>query len=212
MKVGILGSGDVAQSLGKGIAAIGHDVMLGTRQPDKQQLKDLATQSGIKISTNAQTAAFGELIILAIKGTATEEVLPGLQSDLAGKVVIDVTNPLVFGDNSAPGLSVGHTDSGGEVVQRLLPDSKVVKTLNTISHAHMVQPSYQQGTPTMFMAGNDADAKSQVDKLLQALGWQDITDLGGIENSRLTEPLCLLWVQYGAVNNTWDHAFAVLKK
>lgn len=211
MKIGIIGSGQVGQSLGKGLSEAGHEVMVGTRSPEK--LKGfLEANRTVRIGMSLEAAGYGEVVILAIKGTVVDEVLPSLKQQLAGKVVIDVTNPLVFSDSGEPGLSVGHNNSGGEIVQRLLPDSKVVKTLNIINHAHMIRPMYEDGTPIMFVAGDDANAKGQVSDLLRSLGWQDIVDLGGIDKSRLLESLCLLWVQYGVIRDTWSHAVAVLKK
>lgn len=214
MKIGIVGSGDVAQSLGKGLVAAGHDVMIGTRHPDKKELESWRKKANkhCLIGTTTEAANFGELAILAIAWHAAEDVLEQVRPELAGKVVIDVTNPLLFHDDSSPELTVGHDMSGGEMVQQSLPDSHVVKSLNIINHAHMAQPKYQEGSPTMFMAGNNQSAKSNVAKLLQDLGWTDVVDLGGIEKSRLLEPLCLLWVEYGVINDTWNHAFAVLKK
>lgn len=214
MNIGIIGSGVVAQSLGKGLVANGHTVMLGTRDPNKEELKAWCKNTGKHglVGNTTEVANYGELVILAVAWHAAEDILQKVRPELVGKVVIDVTNPLVFHEDQAPELSVGHDMSGGEVVQKSLPDSHVVKTLNIINHANMAQPKYKQGTPIMFLAGNNESAKKHVNDLLQELGWQDVVDLGGIEKSRLLEPLCLLWVEYGLSHNTWDHAFAVLKK
>lgn len=214
MKIGIIGSGDVAQSLGKGLVELGHQVMLGTRSPDKKELtswKRKAGKSG-SLGTTTEAANFGEMCILAIAWHAEEDVLAQVRPELAGKIVIDVTNPLIFSDDGPPTLAVGHDMSGGEIVQQSLPDSHVVKALNIVNHAHMVLPKYKTGTPTMFICGNNKSAITHTGELLQELGWQDIVDLGPIEKSRLLEPLCLLWVEYGVARNTWDHAFSVLER
>ncbi len=212
MRIGIIGSGDVAQSLATGLAAAGHSVMIGTRDQKKKSL--LSWKKGHKkavdIGNTTQAAAYGELVILAIAWHAAEDVLTLVRPELAGKVVIDVTNPLIFNDDESPSLSVGHITSGGEIVQQSLPDSHVVKTLNFISHAHMAQPHYTQGQPIMFVCGNNDSAKHQVRDLLQDLGWSNMLNIGSIEKSRLLEPLSLLWIEYGATRNTWNHAFAVL--
>jgi predicted dinucleotide-binding enzyme len=212
VKVGIIGAGDVALSLGKGLVNLDHTVMLGTRNPKKKELSDWVTDEDKKqlVGSTTEAASFGELAILAIAWHAAEDVLAQIRPELAGKIVIDVTNPLVFSDDEAPSLFVGHNMSGGEIVQNSLPDSHVVKTLNIISHNHMVNPKYKEGEPIMFVAGNNDSAKGHTRDLLIELGWNDIMDLGGIEKSRLLEPLCLLWVEYGVSRNIWDHAFAVL--
>lgn len=214
MKIGIVGSGDVAQSLGRGLVAAGYDVMLGTRNPSKNELKSWLEEvgEGGKVGSTTQAAHFGEMAVIAVAWHAAEDILQQVRPELAAKIVIDVTNPLEFGDTMQPRLSVGHMISGGEIVQQNLPDSHVVKTLNIINHAHMVKPAYEDGTPSMFVCGNNDSAKQQVSGLLEKLGWKDITDIGDITKSRLLEPLCLLWVSYGMVHSTWDHAFSILKK
>lgn len=212
MKIGIIGSGDVAQSLSAGLVAAGHSVMIGTREQKRKSL--LKWHKGqnkkIEIGSTTQAAAYGELAILAIAWHAADDVLTLIRPELAGKVIVDVTNPIVFNDEESPSLSVGHTMSGGEIVQQSLPDSHVVKTLNYISHANMVNPRYDKGTPIMFVCGNNDSAKHQVRDLLLDLGWEDMLNIGTIEKSRLLEPLSLLWIEYGATRSTWNHAFAVL--
>ena len=214
LKIGIIGSGNVALSLGGGLLAAGHEVMIGTRNEKKKSLVDWnkAQDGKAQIGSTTETAAFAEIAILAIAWHAADDVLTLVRPELAGKIVIDVTNPLVFTEDESPTLSVGHTISGGEIVQQSLPDSHVVKTLNFISHANMVQPHYSEGTPIMFVCGNNDSAKGEVRELLTDLGWNDILNLGPIEKSRLLEPLSLLWIEYGANRETWDHAFSVLEK
>lgn len=212
MKIGIIGSGDAARSLGSGLVAVGHHVMLGTRSPDKKELaswKRRAKKLG-SIGSTTEAANYGELVILAIAWHATEDVLQQIRPELAGKVIIDITNPLVFRDGEAPTLSVGFNMSGGEIVQQSLPDSHVIKALNTMSHEHLVQPEYKEGVPVAFYCGNNDSAKREAATLLRELGWKDLIDLGDITKSRLMEQLTLLWVECGAVRGNWNHAFAIL--
>ena len=214
MKIGIIGSGEVAQSLGNGLVQAGHTVMLGTRDTDKKGLGAWRKKNDKKRSLGSTTeaAAYGEMVVLAVVWHAAEDILSQVRPELAGKVVIDVTNPLVFNEGEPPALSVGHTISAGEIVQASLPDSHVIKTLNAISHKHMAFPKYTEGLPIMFVCGNNQSAKNATRDLLADLGWEDMLDIGGIEKSRLLEPLCLLWLEYGVARNTWDHAFSVLLK
>jgi predicted dinucleotide-binding enzyme len=213
MKIAVIGSGDVGQALAKGLVDLGHSVMIGTRDTSKKDLKwtKKHDKEKLQVGSFAEAADFGEIAILAVAWHATENVLGIIRPELSGKIVIDVTNPLLFSEDEAPQLAVGHNMSAGEMVQQTLTDSHVVKTLNTINFRHMVQPQYKSGTPTMFMCGNNTSAKAHVRDLLQSLGWQDIQDVGTIERSRLLEPLCLLWVEYGVANETWDYAFSVIR-
>ncbi len=214
MKIGIIGSGDVAQSLGRGLIELGHQVMLGTRDTSKKELEWWRKKShkSASLGSTTEAAYFGEMAFLAINWHAAEDVLAQVRPSLASKVVIDVTNPILFHDDDAPELSVGFSMSAGEIVQHSLPDSHIVKTLNFISHENMVHPKFKQGTPVMFICGNNESAKKHTEDLLRECGWQDIVDLGGIEKSRLMEPLSLLWIEYGVAHNTWTHAFSVINR
>jgi predicted dinucleotide-binding enzyme len=213
MKIGILGTGDVGRVLGAGFAALGHEVKIGSRNPQKSEVKEWLKKAGATASagTFAEAAAFGDLAVLATAWTGTENAvkLAG-PPNLAGKTVIDVTNPLDF-SAGPPRLSIGNTDSAGETVQRWLPQSKVVKAFNHVGNAHFVNPRFPDGPPTMFICGNDAGAKKTVTGLLEAFGWS-VVDMGGIEGSRLLEPLALLWITYGFRTNTWGHAFKLLRR
>ncbi len=214
MKIGILGSGEVGQSLGLGFAKAGHEVKIGSRDPTSEKLRAWAKEAGPKASsgTNAEAAAFGEAIVLATPWSGTENAIRLADAKrFAGKVVIDVTNPLVFHGNGPATLALGHTDSGGEQVQRWLPKAKVVKAFNMVGHAHMVSPTFEGGPPDMFICGEDAKAKKLVTGILTAFGWSTV-DIGGIEGARLIEPLCLLWLAYGNRMGTWNHAFKMLHK
>lgn len=204
-RIGVLGSGEVGRTLSAGFAALGHEVKLGTRDPKSKKL-------GVPVATFADVAEFGEILVLATLWSGTENAirLAGAQR-FAGKVVLDVTNPLVFEPNQPPRLALGHTDSGGEQVQRWLPDARVVKVFNTVGNAHMVKPQFPGGPPDMFICGNDAAAKQTVTDICQAFGWP-VIDIGGIEGARLLEPLCILWVLYGIRSGGWNHAFKLLRK
>ena len=214
MRIGILGTGDVGQALGTGLVALGHEVKMGSRDANHPKARAWASQAGPKASTGvfAEAAQFAELAVLAALWSGTENVLRLAGAPrLAGKVLIDATNPLVFTPGAPPSLALGHTDSGGEQVQRWLPETKVVKAFNTVGHAHMVHPQFPGGPPDMFICGNEASAKAVVTEILTAFGWSTI-DVGGIGGARLLEPMCILWVQYGMQTNSWNHAFKLLRK
>lgn len=214
MKIGVLGSGDVGQALGRGFAATGHDVMLGTRDPQSGKLDGWKSQTGPRasIGTFEEAARFGELVVLATLWTGTRNALElAGEQNFAGKVVIDVTNPLLFPEGGMPTLALGHTDSGGEQVQRWLRDARVVKAFNGTGNVNFFKPDFPGGPPTMFIAGNDDPAKKTVTEILTSFGWETI-DCGGIEGARLLEPLCILWVDYAIRNNSRTHAFKLLRK
>ena len=208
MKVGILGSGDVAKSLAHGFISRGHDVMLGTR--DAAKLADWRKEHpGARVGSFAQTAAFGDIVAVATLGTATISALEQAgPQNFQGKVVIDATNPLTFDDKGVH-LAVGFDDSLGERVQRALPGARVVKAFNTVGNQYFVDPQFEGGPPTMFIAGNDDAAKRDVVKIIESFGWES-ADLGGIESARYLEPMCMAWVVYGARTGTWHHAFRLL--
>lgn len=209
MKVGIIGSGTVAQDLGNGFIKRGDDVMLGSRSPEK--LDDYARETGAAAGTMAEAAEHGELLVLACKGTETESAIEAAgPGNLAGKVLIDVTNPLVQG-GGIPTLAYGPTDSGGEVVQRAVPGALVVKSLNIVNSGQMVDPEVPNGPPTMFVAGEDEGAKETVTGILGDFGWSDVVDLGGIEAARELESLCVLWCRVAIPTQQWQSAFRLLR-
>jgi len=212
VRVGVLGSGDVGRVLAGGFADLGHDVKIGSRDPHKLQAWADTAGSHVSTGTFAEAAQFGDIVVLATLGTATAEAvrMAGPES-FAGKVVIDTTNPLDFSKGMPPRLSVGHTDSLGEQVQRLIPRAKVVKAFNTVGNAHMVHPQFQGGPPDMFLCGDDEGAKTIVSQICEHWGW-GVIDIGGIEGSRLLEPMCLVWVLHGARSGTWNHAFKMLHR
>jgi predicted dinucleotide-binding enzyme len=210
VNVGILGSGDVGRALAKGFAGVGHDVKIGSRDPNK--LADFAAGAGVHVSagTFADAAHFGDILVLATLGVATIEAieLAGLDA-FDGKVVIDTTNPLDFSRGMPPVLSIGTTDSLGEVIQRRIPRANVVKAFNTVGNALMVNPQLPGGPPDMFLCGNDDGAKKIVTQICDAFGW-GVIDLGGIDASRYLEPMCLTWVLHGIRSGSWGHAFKML--
>jgi hypothetical protein len=211
MKVGIIGSGDVGQRLGDAFVELGHSVKIGTRDPQKLAAWVAKHKTRASAGSFSDAASFGDIVVIATawSGTASAIEMAGPAS-MAGKVVIDVTNPL---DDSTmpPRLAIGHTDSAGETVQRMLPDAKVVKAFNIVGNPHMFRPDFPGGRPTMFIAGNDDGAKKMVTDILTAFGWESI-DIGGIEGSRLLEPLAMLWITYYFRTNTGNHAFKLLRK
>jgi 8-hydroxy-5-deazaflavin:NADPH oxidoreductase len=214
MKIGILGTGEVGQALGHGLISIGYEVKMGSREAGGEKARAWVARVGKGASegTFAEAAAFGEMAVLATLWSGTENVIRLADpTNLAGKIVIDATNPLLFAPNAPPSLALGHTDSGGEQVQRWLPQSRVVKCFNTVGHAHMVHPDLPGGPPDMFLCGNDQKAKETVTEICQAFGWP-VIDIGGIEGARLLEPICILWVLYGIRSGTWNHAFKLLRK
>lgn len=214
MKIGVIGGNEAGQDIAAGLVELGHDVMLGGHVGDldlKAWAKKIPEHKG-KIGTTTEAASHAEVVILSAAWHASEDVLQQIRPELAGKILIDISTPLIFEDDGPPTLSFGHDISGGEMVQQSLPDSHVVKALNFISHRHIFRPKYKDGTPSMFICGNNASAKEFVSELLDEMGWEDVTDLGPIEKSRLLEPLCLLWIEYGLAHDTWDHAISILKK
>jgi 8-hydroxy-5-deazaflavin:NADPH oxidoreductase len=213
MRVGIIGSGSVGQALGTGFLGRGDEVLLGSREPRKPEVQAWAARGGPRtcVGTFAEAAGFGELAVLATLWGGTENALRLAGPErLAGKVVIDVTNPLEFPPGAPPRLAVGHTDSGGEQVQRWLPEARVVKAFNIINYAYMVHPRFPGGPPDMFICGNDAAAKLTVAGVCEDFGWL-VVDVGGIEGARLLEPLAMLWIIYGIRAGSWNHAFKLLR-
>lgn len=213
MRVGVVGSGEVARRLAEGFCGRGHEVMIGSRDPDKAELRDWLSGDGrgIEAGSFEQAAAHGELIVLAVLGSAAEEAIAGAGPDnFRGKVVIDAMNPLDFSGGFPPKLSISGEDSLGERVQRALPDARVVKAFNTIGNPYFVDPSFSEGQPTMLIAGDDQEAKDTVRNVLTDFGWSDTVDIGGIEGSRELEAICIVWVKIGGARGAWDHGFRLL--
>ncbi len=212
-RVGVLGSGEVGRRLATGFAGRGHTVMIGTRDPDKPELREwlAGDGAGIQAGTFADTAVHGELLVLAVLGDAAQEVIADAgPENFSGKVVIDTMNPLDFSAGFPPKLSIAGEDSLGEQVQRTLPDARVVKAFNKIGNPCFVDPSFSDGLPTMLIAGDDEIAKRTVADVLADFGWPDPVDIGGIEGSRELEAICIAWVKIGGARGAWDHGFKLL--
>jgi predicted dinucleotide-binding enzyme len=210
-KIGILGSGKVAQVLATGFANNGYDVTLGTSNPAK--LSEWKSKNpGAKVESFEQTAKFGEIIVLAVKGHAAEPIIKSLAAFLDGKVVMDATNPI---EEKPPvnGVLEFFTDineSLMERLQRLVPKARFVKAYNSVGNALMVNPNFAEGKPSMFICGNDDDAKKEVSAIINLFGWEPL-DFGKAESARAIEPLCMLWCIPGMLRNEWSHAFKLLR-
>ncbi len=207
MKIGILGSGDVGKTLAAGFLKHGHEIMAGTRTPEKLaewQLK----YPRIRVASFEEVAKFGEVIVLAVKGQAARDALVAAGVDhLTGKIVIDATNPI---SDAAPvngvlGFFTDLNESLMERLQREFSAARFVKAFNSVGAGCMVNPQFS-GTPTMFICGNDDVAKKAVSGILAQFGWET-ADMGKVEAARAIEPLCMLWCIPGFLRNDWFHAF-----
>ncbi|MBC7829916.1 MAG: NAD(P)-binding domain-containing protein [Chitinophagaceae bacterium] len=214
MKIGIIGSGIVGQVLANAFKSEGHEVVLGTRNPDKKELGDFKSDHpSIPVYTFEKTAATAELIVLATAGSGAEEAIriAGLHN-FVDKIVIDTTNP-IHHHPPVNGVLQYFTDINNslmERIQQLLPEAKLVKAFNSVGNAVMYRPSLIEGTPTMFICGNDDEAKKTVTGILTSFGWET-EDMGMVESARAIEPLCMLWCIPGFLRNSWSHAFRFLK-
>lgn len=199
MKIGILGTGIVGKTLGTKLAKLGNDVRMGSRAAGGEKAKAWVKEAGGKSSegTFADAAAHGEIVFNCTSGMASLEALKSAGSkNLQGKVLVDVANPLDFSKGMPPTLSVCNTDSLGEQIQRAFPTAKVVKTLNTVTAAVMVDPSIIPGVHTMFVSGNDPKVKAEVINILKTgFGWKEVMDLGDITGARAQEMHLALWVR-----------------
>jgi len=210
MNVGIFGSGDVAQTLGAGFLAHGHHVCLGTRHPEK--LAEWSATHHAKVGSFAEAAAFGEVLVLAVRGDAAEDVLKFAGDDaIAGKVIIDPSNPITAAPPEKGVLKffTSLDDSLMERLQQTHPKARFVKAFNSVGSDRMVNPTYAQGPPTMFICGNDEAAKHVVAGVCDQFGWETL-DCGTAEAARAIEPLCILWCIPGFLHDEWTHAFKVL--
>jgi predicted dinucleotide-binding enzyme len=214
MKIGILGTGDVGRALGNAFIATGHEVKMGSREVANEKAAAWVKQAGPRASagTFSDAVKFADVAVVATAWSGTESALRMAgPENFAGKVVIDATNPLKFTPGRPPELALGHTDSGGEQVQRWLPSARVVKAFNTVGYGLMFKPDLPGGPPDMFFCGNDAGAKKTMAEILRSFGWETI-DIGGIEGARLLEPLCMLWLGYAMRTGSLTHAFKLLRK
>ncbi len=208
-KVGVLGSGDVGKVLARGFKKHGHDVRIGSREGAK--LAAWSAEHGIAEGTFGEVAAHGEVVVIAVAGHAAEALVGGVAGALAGKTVIDTTNPI--GGAPVNGILpyfTGANESLMERLQKAAPAARFVKCFSSVGNAAMVNPAFEGGRPTMFIAGDDADAKAQVTGVLDQFGW-DAEDVGGVEGARAIEPLCQLWCARGFRQGKWSHALKLLK-
>jgi predicted dinucleotide-binding enzyme len=212
MKVGIIGSGSVARALATGFIQHGHEVTLGTR--DAAKLADWRAQHPHgRVAAVADAARFGEVVVLAVKGSAAPAVVAGVGADvLRGKVVIDTTNPIADVP-PVDGVLKFFTDLDESLMERLqkaVPSARFVKAFSCVGAALMVDPSLAGGKPTMFICGDDADARGAVAGILHDFGWE-VEDMGAAAAARAIEPLCILWCIPGFRRNQWMHAFKLVR-
>ncbi|HEX7600321.1 MAG TPA: NAD(P)-binding domain-containing protein [Polyangiaceae bacterium] len=213
-KIAVIGSGAVGQALADGFLKHGYAVMRGSRDPSK--LAAWKEGGGAKASagTFAQAAQFGEIVVLAVKGTAAEEAvaLSGIDA-LAGKTVLDATNPIADAPptNGVIAFFTGPNDSLMERLQKKAPKAHFVKAFSCVGNALMVNPDLGGAKPSMFICGNDAGAKAEAKAILDAFGWET-EDMGAVEAARAIEPLCMLWCIPGFLRNDWMHAFKMVRK
>jgi hypothetical protein len=213
-KIGVIGSGQVGQTLADGFLQHGYQVMRGTRDPAKLADWKAGAGNAAQIGTMAEAAAFGEVVVLAVKGTAAEEAVKLCEpSNLAGKTVLDATNPIADTPptNGVIAFFTNLDESLMERLQRTAPQARFVKAFSSVGNALMVNPDFGGTRPTMFICGNDPSAKQQARALLEQFGWE-AEDMGGVESARAIEPLCMLWCIPGFARNQWTHAFHLLKK
>lgn len=200
MRIGVLGTGMVGRSIATKLVELGHEVMVGSRTADNESAAEwvAASGSGASQGTFADAVAFAELVFNCTSGAASVDALSSADSqDLAEKTLIDVANPLDFSQGMPPSLLVSNTDSLAEQIQRAFPDARVVKTLNTVNHEVMADPSKVPGRHNVFVCGNDESAKAETVELVRSFGWaaEDIIDLGDLSAARGTEAYLLLWLR-----------------
>ena len=212
-KVGILGSGDVGKTLAKGFLKHGYQVAIGSDHAEKlEEFKGENPQ--IEISTFEQVSQTGDIVVLCVKGTVAEKIIEKVKRHLLGKTVIDATNPIadVPPQNGVLKLFTTLDESLMERLQKIAPDARFVKALNSVGSGLMINPNFRDNTkPTMFICGNNDDAKKKVYEILEKFGFE-IEDMGKAESARAIEPLCILWCIPGFLRNEWAHAFKLLKK
>ena len=212
-KVGILGSGDVGKALAKGFLKHGYQVAIGSDHAEK--LAEFKSENPqIETTTFEQAAQSGDIVVLCVKGTAAEKIIEKVKRHLTGKTVIDTTNPIADAppQNGVLKFFTSVEESLMERLQRNAPDAQFVKAFNSIGSGLMTNPDFGDNTmPTMFICGNNDDAKKKVHEILEEFGFE-IEDMGKAEGARAIEPLCILWCIPGFLRNEWTHAFKLLKK
>lgn len=216
MKFGVLGTGMVGEAIASKLTSLGHDVKMGSRSKTNEKAAAWVAKAGPTASqgTFAEAAAFGEIVFVCTKGDAAVEVVRSAgKENLKGKVLVDISNPLDFSKGMPPFVSVPGYDSVGEQLQRELPDTKVVKSLNTVNCDVMVDPARVGGDSDIFVSGNDAEAKAAVAGLLrEQFGWTSVVDLGDITTARGTENYLPLWLRLWSATKTTDFNIKIVKK
>ena len=215
MKIGILGTGIVGKTIGTKLVQLGHDVKMGSRTANNEKASEWVKASGANASqgTFAEAAAFGELLFNCTSGMVSLEALKiAGASNMNGKILIDISNPLDFSKGMPPTLSVCNSDSLGEQIQRAYPQVKVVKTLNTLNCNIMVNPSLVPGSHDIFVSGNDAGAKAKVVDILKSwFGWKTVIDLGDLTTARGTEMLLPIWIRLMGAFQTPNFNFKIVR-
>lgn len=216
MKFAVLGTGMVGTTIGRKLVALGHEVVLGSRSADNEKAVVWAKELGDKAShgTFADAAAAGDIVFNCTSGSAALEALQAAgEQNLAGKILIDVSNPLDFSQGMPPHLSITGRDSLGERIQARFAQAKVVKALNTVNSELMVDPARVPGEHDLLICGNDAQAKAQVSKLLtEEFGWKSVIDLGDITAARGTESWLPLWVRLWGALQTPDFNLKIVRR
>ncbi|MFX1520446.1 MAG: NADPH-dependent F420 reductase [Promethearchaeota archaeon] len=214
-KIGVLGTGSVGTTIGSKLIQLGYEVKLGSRTPDNETAAEWVKNNGLKASQGTFEAAanFGGIIFLCVKGEAALKVLEmAKEENLNGKTVIDISNPLDFSKGMPPTLFVCNTDSLAEQIQRAFAEVNFVNTLNIVNCDVMVNPKISGGDPTMFLCGNDPNAKEEAKEILKQFGWNDIIDLGDISAARGTEMILPIWLQIWNALQDGHFAFKILRK
>jgi len=213
-KIGVVGSGLVGQVLANGFIKHGYDVMVGTNNKGKHEELKSKTGGKARIGSFEETVKFGEILVLAVKGTTAEAALKSSGvANFNGKTVIDATNPIADAPpvNGVLQFFTSLSDSLMERLQKAAPGVHFVKAFSCVGNAFMVNPDFGGSKPTMFICGNDEGAKRDVKSILDQFGWET-EDLGKVEAARAIEPLCILWCIPGLLQNRWSHAFKLLRK
>ncbi|WP_042412796.1 NADPH-dependent F420 reductase [Streptacidiphilus anmyonensis] len=213
MKIAVLGTGEVGRTLATRLAGLDHEVTMGSRTADNTAAKEWAEANAAAHGTFADAAAGADLVVNATGGLVSLAALTAAGAEnLRGKVVVDVSNPLDFSEGFPPKIVTPDGVSAAEQLQRAFPEARVVKTLNTMNNAVMVDPSRVPGHHNVFLSGDDAEAKAEVSALLQSFGWADdqILDLGDLTSARSVEQLVGLWVRLYGLLGTGDFNFAVV--
>ncbi|HJW29020.1 MAG TPA: NAD(P)-binding domain-containing protein, partial [Saprospiraceae bacterium] len=212
-KIGIIGSGVVGVALANGLHKHGYAITLGTNDAEKYEDLKSKTQHQVEVGSFEQAARSSDLLVLAVKGSAAEEIVRALGNDLLrGKTILDTTNPIKEGPPTNGVLSyfTSLDESLMERLQRLAPDALFVKCFSCVGNVFMVDPNFGGAKPSMFICGNDEDAKTRTRHLLDEIGWET-EDMGKVEAARAIEPLCILWCIPGMIRGQWMHALKLLK-